>query len=129
MDENGRNRQSSSMEMQWVLKHYRKIKFTPKPGNVYVSDYALAHHTNRKKNSKTRISIDTTIFIGNHKPHKDRMKEYRNHIPFVGIDEFVDAGQYERNSPAEKISTFSHYTSKVLNTIKLDKNLKKQNKY
>ena len=105
-------------EMQWVLNHYKKIKFTPKPGRVYVSDYALVHNTNRKTGSKTRISIDTTIFIGEHEPHKDRMKEYRNEIPKIGIDEFIDAGQYQANKPAEKVSTFSHYTSRVLKTIK-----------
>ena len=105
--------------MQWVLKYYKKIRFSPKIGRVYISDYALIHNTNRKKNSGTRISIDTTIFIGNHTPHKDRLKEYRNQIPNVGIDEFIDAGQYQSQKPAEKISTFSHYTSKVLKTVKL----------
>ena len=34
------------------------------------------------------------------------MKEYRNHIPLLGINEFVDAGQYEHEKHAEKISTF-----------------------
>ena len=106
-------------EMQWVLKYYNKVRFSPKIGRIYISDYALVHNTNRKKNSGTRISIDTTIFIGNHKPHKDRLKEYRNKIPNVGIDEFIDAGQYQAEKPAEKVSTFSHYTSKVLKTIKL----------
>ena len=75
-------------EMQWVLKYYNKVRFSPKIGRIYISDYALVHNTNRKKNSGTRISIDTTIFIGNHKPHKDRLKEYRNKIPNVGIDVF-----------------------------------------
>tara|TARA_A100001015_G_scaffold314342_1_gene423580 strand:+ start:1057 stop:1953 length:897 start_codon:yes stop_codon:yes gene_type:complete len=106
-------------EMQWVMKNYRMIKFKPKIGNVYVSDYSLIHNTIRKKNCKTRVSIDTTIFVGDHKPHKDRLKEYRSTIPYTGVDEFVDAGQYENEKPAEKISTFSHYTSKVIKTVKL----------
>tara|TARA_A100001011_G_C14270789_1_gene826897 strand:+ start:339 stop:1238 length:900 start_codon:yes stop_codon:yes gene_type:complete len=106
-------------EMQWVLKYYKKIKFTPKLGRVYVSDYALIHNTNRKPQSGTRISIDTTIFVGNHNPHKDRIREYRGKIPKIGIDEFVDAGQYENQKPVGKISTFSHYASKALKTIKL----------
>ena len=105
--------------MQWVLKYYKKIKFTPKLGRVYVSDYALIHNTNRKPQSGTRISIDTTIFVGNHNPHKDRIREYRGKIPKIGIDEFVDAGQYENQKPVGKISTFSHYASKALKTIKL----------
>ena len=35
-----------------------------------------------------------------------------------GENEFVDAGQYEKENFAEKVSTFSHYTSKVMKTIK-----------
>ena len=73
---------------------------------------------NRNRGAGTRISIDTTIFVGNHNPHKDRLREYRSDIPEIGIDEFVDAGQYQKQKPAEKISTFSHYTSKVLKNIK-----------
>ena len=109
-------------EMQWVMKYYKKTNLIPKRGYVHVSDYALVHNTDRKPNCGTRISIDTTIFIGEHEPHKDRLSEYRNKIPLTGINEFVDAGQYENEQHAEKISTFSHYTSKVLRTIKLDKN-------
>ena len=105
-------------EMQWVLDYYQPINFVPKKGNIYVSDYALIHNTFRKPNCKTRISIDTTIFIGEHEPHPDRLKEYRDDIPFVGENEFVDAGQYEKENFAEKVSTFSHYTSKVMKTIK-----------
>ena len=105
--------------MQWVLDYYEKINFIPQQKNIYVSDYALIHNTNRNKGCKTRISIDTTIFVGDHEPHKDRLKEYRDEIPNIGEDEFVDAGQYEVDKPAEKISTFSHYTSKVMRTIKL----------
>ncbi len=117
-DENFLSTAATYTEMQWVMKNYKKLNFTPKLGRVYISDYALVHNTNRKKGSGTRISIDTTIFIGNHKPHKDRMREYRNEIPEIGINEFVDAGQYESQKYAEKISTYSHYTSKVLKTIK-----------
>lgn len=105
-------------EMQWVLDFYKPINFIPKKGNIYVSDYALIHNTFRKANCKTRVSIDTTIFIGEHEPHPDRLKEYRDDIPFVGENEFVDAGQYEKENFAEKVSTFSHYTSKVMKTVK-----------
>ena len=41
-----------------------------------------------------------------------------NKIPSVGLNEFVDAGQYEADKPASKISTYSHYTSKVLKIVK-----------
>lgn len=105
-------------EMQWVMDFYKPIDFTPKKGKIYVSDYALIHNTYRKPNCKTRISIDTTIFIGEHEPHPDRLKEYRDEIPFVGENELVDAGQYENQKFAEKSSVFSHYTSKVMKTVK-----------
>ena len=49
---------------------------------------------------------------------KDRIKEYTKKIPRIGLDEFVDSGQYESSKFAKKISTFSHYTSSVLKIIK-----------
>ena len=106
-------------EMQWVTKYYRPIKnLNPKPGFVYISDYASIHNTQRKKNCGTRISIDTTFFVGNHEPHSDRKKEYKNKLPDIGINQFVDAGQYQKEKYAEKVSVYSHYTSKVLKVIK-----------
>ena len=44
--------------------------------------------------------------------------EYTKKIPGIGQDHFIDSGQYENDKPAKKISTFSHYTSKVLKIIK-----------
>lgn len=105
-------------EMQWVMDFYKQIDFTPQKGKIYVSDYALIHNTYRKLNCKTRISIDTTIFIGEHEPHPDRLKEYRDEIPFVGENELIDAGQYENQKFAEKSSVFSHYTSQVMKPVK-----------
>ena len=119
-DENFLSTSPSYTKMQWVMKYYKLIKnINPKPGFVHISDYASIHNTYRKKNCGTRISIDTTIFVGNHEPHKDRKKEYRNKIPNIGLSEFVDAGQYESDKPASKISTYSHYTSRVLKLVKL----------
>ena len=92
--------------------------FGPKIGFVNISDYAAIHNTLRKKNCGTRVSIDTTIFVGNYKPHKDRIREYTKKIPKIGLDQFVDSGQYEKSKFAKKISTFSHYTSGVLKIIK-----------
>jgi hypothetical protein len=106
-------------EMQWVMKNYKKINFIPKKGNVYISDYALLHNSFRNKNSRSRISIDTTVFVGNQLPHPDRLKEYRKKIPEIGISEFIDAGKSENEKHHEKKSTFSHYTSGVLKTHKL----------
>ena len=110
---------STYKKMQWVMNSYKPIKnFYPKKGFVNISDYAAIHNTNRQKNCGTRISIDTTIFVGNYQPHKDRIKEYTKKIPNIGLNEFVDSGQYESSKFAIKISTFSHYTSKVLKIIK-----------
>jgi hypothetical protein len=109
----------SYKKMQWVMEYYKPIKnLVPQIGHVHFSDYAAIHNTYRKINCGTRISIDTTIFVGNHLPHKDRIKEYSKKIPSIGLDQFIDSGQYEKNKPAEKLSTYSHYTSKVLKIIK-----------
>ena len=106
--------------MQWVMKYYRRIKrINPKPGVVHISDYASIHNTSRSTKCGTRVSIDTTVFVGNHSPHKDRKREYVSKIPNIGINEFVDAGQSQLSRPASKISTYSHYTSKVLRLLKL----------
>ena len=107
-------------EMQWVMKYYKKMKFKPAIGNIYFSDYALVHNTFRNKNSGTRISIDTTLFVGNHKPHKDREKEYRKSIPNLGLEEIVSVKNSEKNRFSEKSSIFSHYTANSLKTVKLD---------
>ena len=109
----------SYKKMQWVLDYYKKIKkIIPLGGYVNLSDYAAIHNTFRNPNCGTRVSIDTTVFVGDFKPHKDRLKEYTNKIPNIGINQFVDSGQYEKDKPADKVSTYSHYTSKVLKLIK-----------
>ena len=109
----------SYKKMQWVMDYYKKIKkMIPLAGYVNLSDYAAIHNTYRNADCGTRVSIDTTVFVGNYKPHKDRLKEYTNTIPNIGINQFVDSGQYEKDKPANKVSTYSHYTSKVLKLIK-----------
>ena len=40
---------------------------------------------------------------------KDRIKEYNSKIPAIGLDYFVNAGQYEKDKPAEKNNFFSLY--------------------
>ncbi len=110
---------STYKRMQWVMNSYKPIKnFYPKSGYVNISDYASVHNTERKKNCGTRVSIDTTFFVGNYLPHRDRLKEYTKTIPDIGITKFIDSGQYQSKKFVKKISTFSHYTSKVLRLIK-----------
>ena len=107
-------------EMQWVMKNYKiKKSLKPKEGRIYFSDYALIHNTFRNPNCETRVSIDTTLFVGHHKPHKDRLSEYRDKIPNIGIDEFIYVKRFEKEKPEIKKSTFSHYTTGNLKPIKL----------
>ena len=109
----------SYKKMQWVMNYYKVIKNkAPLIGYVNLSDYAAIHNTFREPNCGTRVSIDTTVFVGNYKPHKDRRKEYTNKIPDIGLNQFVDSGQFEKDKHADKVSTYSHYTSKVLRLIK-----------
>ena len=106
--------------MQWVLKYYKAIPFVPKKGHVYISDYALIHNTMRKKNAKTRVSIDSTVFVDKiHNPPLSRIKEYRKKIPLIGSEEIIDSGQYANDKFFEKKNLFSHYTAASSRVIKL----------
>ena len=68
----------------------------PQYGRVYFSDYCIIHETHRSDNCDTRISIDTGLYIGKHKPHPDRMAEYsKSGIPDFGISTLIDPGQYD----------------------------------
>lgn len=107
-------------DMQWVMDYYEVDEATkPKRGYVNVSDYALVHNTYRKPSAGTRISIDTTIFVGDHDVHPDRRAEYLNSIPMVGEDLFVQCLRSEKDDPNQKKSTFSHYTTGSLKHIEL----------
>ena len=109
----------SYKEMQWVFDKYKILKFQPKKGRIYFSDYAMIHNTERKKFCGTRVSIDTTLYVGNHKPHRDRIKEYRKFIPKFGINDLVDPGKFENENHSEKKTVFSHYTSGSMRVIKI----------
>jgi len=111
----------SYKDMQWVMKDYKKIDFTPQKKKVYFSDYSMIHNTNRDQNCGTRISIDTTLYVGEHKPHKDREKEYRDKIPNFGISEIIDPGQSTEDTIYEKKTTYSHYTSGKMKYVDLYK--------
>lgn len=107
--------------MQWVMEYYEKDEsLSPKKGAICLSDYALIHNTFRKKKAGTRISIDTTFFIGDHLPHEDRIIEYRDKIPNIGLDEFIDAGRYENEKLIDNKSAFTHYTTGKIKSVFLD---------
>ena len=42
---------------------------------------------------------------------------YRDKIPNIGLDEFIDAGKYENEKYDEKKTLYSHYTSNTLKRI------------
>ena len=77
------NTSETYTDMQWVLKYYKEDDLIPKEGYINISDYALIHNTKRLPNCGTRISIDTTIFVGDHDVHPDRIIEYQDKIPSI----------------------------------------------
>jgi hypothetical protein len=101
----------SYKEMQWVMKYFDEMNFVPKAGTVYFSDYAMIHNTHREKNAGTRISIDSTLYIGENPPHPDRESEYEKDLINIGVEKIFDPGISVNEKFLEKISTFSHYTT------------------
>ena len=76
---------------------------------------------------KTRITIDRNLEYApiNQISLFKKQKVKLENIMIIEIKastknylNFVDSGQYQRDKPAEKKSTYSHYTSKVLKLIK-----------
>ena len=100
-------------EMQWVLDYYDfDENIVPKKGKVHISDFALIHATNREENCGTRISIDTTIIVGDHDVHEDRMSEYLNELEIVGEDIILSTGRSTKSDNVVNTkTTFSHYTT------------------
>lgn len=106
-------------DMHWVLDYYEEDDLTPLEGNINISDYVLIHNTKRRKNSGTRISIDTTIFSGDHDVHEDRRSEYLDNIPDIGENLFVACNVSEKKGHVDKKTTYSHYTTGNLSHIKI----------
>lgn len=94
--------------------------FIPKKGHIYISDYAVVHKTWRSQKSKARVSIDTTLMVGDHPVHPDREVEYLNKVPTLGVDSLFKVAVREKNSlvPAKK-TDFSHYTTGNINLINI----------
>lgn len=113
----------SYTDMHWVMEFYEEDKeLVPKIGAVSLSDYALLHDTCRNENCRTRISIDTTILVGDHEVHPDRLVEYVDNIPSIGEDLFVKCNVSEDESIIDKPTQFSHYTTGKLSYINLSNN-------
>ena len=112
-------------EMQWVLDHYQVDNtIQPLKGHVHLSDYALIHATSRADNSGTRVSIDTTILVGDHDVHPDREPEYLDKLEIVGEDFLVVTGRsIEDDFIVDKRSTFGHYTTGNLKILRYNDGL------
>jgi len=105
--------------MQWVLDYYEDDTLVPERGYINVSDYALLHKTQRNQGAGTRVSIDTTIFAGEHDVHPDRRTEYLDIIPSIGEELFISCLRSETDEIADKKTVFSHYTSGSLKHVTL----------
>jgi len=110
------NTASTYEEMQWTLDEYvLDDTIRPIKGKVHISDYALIHATDRKENCGTRISIDTTVFVGDHDVHKDREVEYFDDVEIIGESKFISTNRSIKDElMIDKKSTFSHYTTGTL---------------
>jgi hypothetical protein len=98
------------------LEYYEQSdELTPVKGKVHLVDYALIHETRRNNNCGTRISIDTTIYVGDYDIHKDRQSEYIDEVKIFGEDLFVSTNRsiYD-GTVLDKKTSFSHYTSGTL---------------
>ena len=105
--------------MQWVVDFYKDDTLVPERGYINVSDYALLHKTKRNPGAGTRVSIDTTIFAGDHDVHPDRKTEYLDTIPNIGEELFIACLRSEVDEVSDKKTVFSHYTSGSLKHITL----------
>ena len=105
--------------MQWVVDFYEDDTIVPERGYINVSDYALLHKTKRNPGAGTRVSIDTTIFAGDHDVHPDRKTEYLDTIPNIGEELFIACLRSEVDEISDKKTVFSHYTSGSLRHITL----------
>jgi len=107
------NTASTYEEMQWVLDYYiLSDELIPKKGKVHISDYALIHATHRAPTCGTRISIDTTIFAGDHEVHIDREAEYLDKVEIIGEEILVSSNRsINEELIIDKKSIFSHYTT------------------
>lgn len=106
-------------DMQWVVDYYEDDNLVPEKGYINISDYALIHKTKRNPGAGSRVSIDTTIFAGDHDVHPDRKMEYLDNIPKIGEELFIACNVSENDPPHEKNSVFSHYTSGTLTHVKI----------
>lgn len=106
-------------DMSWVQNHYAPIaSLVPQQGVVHLSDYSLLHRTIMRPSSGARLSIDTTIHVGNHNLPV-RSDEYLDSIPNIGKDTIVVIARSEKEAPVANASAFQHYTNGSLRLVDL----------
>lgn len=110
-EENFLSKSKSYKEMQWVLEYYESDNIVPLKSAINISDYALIHNTYRNPGCGARISIDTTIFVGEHEVHSDREVEYDNSIPDIGEETMIICNRKVSDKIMEKHTAFSHYST------------------
>jgi hypothetical protein len=97
-------------KMQWVVEQYKPVSNLKVPrGVVSISDYALLHNSERTSGCGTRISLDTTLVVGLHRP-QIRTEEYCNFIPEIGDTHYLRVSRSESSQYEENRSAFQHYT-------------------
>lgn len=118
----------SYTEKQKLISKFKEdLTFLPKAGHIYISDYAIVHKTWRSKNSSARVSIDTTLLVGNHDVHPDRRDEYLDTIPDVGNSHFFKVMASENAMTInEKKTTYSHYTTGTIQCLELPHRIHRQ---
>ena len=118
-DDNFLKTSESYNDMQWVLENYKEDSLIPNKGYLNLSDYTLLHKTKREPHCGSRISIDTTILVGDHPIHPDRDVEYLDEIPRIGENLFIVCERSEKSAVIEKKTTYSNYTTGSLTRLKL----------
>jgi len=108
---------SSYKDMQWTVDFYKESDFVPKRGHIHLSDYSLLHKTHRNPGAGSRISIDTTIYVGDYDIHPDRVMEYVSSIPDIGESLYIKCLRSEKDPLYNKKTAFSHYTTGTLKHI------------
>ena len=110
----------SYVDMQWVREYYEEVSnFIPRLGCLYISDYAAIHRTFRNSGAGPRISIDSTVMVGNHAVHPDRACEYAPSPPELGTKLYARCLRSELDEVNDKVTPFAHYTTSNIEWVRL----------
>lgn len=74
----------------------------------------MIYNNKRKENAGTRISIDTTVFVGDHQPHLDRLTKYSDKPPAFGTKEIMNVFKSEYDDVKKKLQFHIIHLSAVI---------------